>query len=128
MKAYRLFRMGLGRIYKNVLDSVRKRGAAFQAVFNFCFDYKLYWMKRGYRTPLLDRLVFSKIQALLGGCMKFVIVGGAPLSASTHDFVRVCFDFILVQVHRVNVGSRRRETLRSIFWVGLISSKGIQPV
>jgi len=35
--------------------------------------------------------------ALLGGRMRFVITGGAPLSPETHDFIRVCLGLDLVQ-------------------------------
>jgi len=87
----------LDRIYKNITDSVKKRGPVFERVFKFCVDYKLWWYKRGRETPLVDRLVFNKIRALLGGHMRFIIVGGAPLSNSTHDFIRTCLGSIIVQ-------------------------------
>ena len=32
----------LDRIYKNIIDSVNKRGSNFQKVFEFCYRYKLY--------------------------------------------------------------------------------------
>ena len=70
----------------------------FEKVFKFCLDYKLGWYKRGRDTPLVDKLVFNKIRALLGGHMRFIIVGGAPLSNDTHDFIRTCLGSIIVQV------------------------------
>merc|ERR1719273_1116163 len=48
-------------------------------------------------TPILDRIVFGKIQSLLGGKMDFILIGGAPLSPTTHDFIRVCLGAIVVQ-------------------------------
>ena len=87
----------LDRIYKNIQDSVKKRGPAFQKVFEYCYSYKLHWMRKGRDTPLCDRIVFNKIRALLGGKMRFILVGGAPLSAETHDFIRTCLGVILVQ-------------------------------
>lgn len=86
------------RIYKNILDSVSKRGANFQKVFNFCYEYKHYWMKRGRGTPICDKIVFNKIRSLLGGKMDFVLVGGAPLCEKTHDFIRTCLGVTVVQV------------------------------
>ena len=86
------------RIYKNIMDSVAKRGPSFKKVFEYCYAYKLYWMKRGKETPICDKIVFNKIRALLGGNMKFILVGGAPLSAETHDFIRTCLGVVLVQV------------------------------
>jgi len=87
----------LDRIYKNIMDSVGKRGANFQKAFEFCYRYKLYWRRSGMSTPLVDKLVFNKIKALLGGKMRFVISGGAPLSPETHDFIRTCLGVSLVQ-------------------------------
>eukprot|EP00088_Acartia_fossae_P061730 TRINITY_DN7423_c2_g1_i1.p1 TRINITY_DN7423_c2_g1~~TRINITY_DN7423_c2_g1_i1.p1 ORF type:complete len:710 (-),score=189.52 TRINITY_DN7423_c2_g1_i1:200-2329(-) len=87
----------LDRIYKNIIDSVNKRGNNFQKVFEFCYRYKLYWTRSGKTTPIVDRIVFNKIKALLGGRMRFAITGGAPLSPETHDFIRVCLGIKLVQ-------------------------------
>ena len=88
----------LDRIYKNIIDSVDKRGANFQKVFEFCYRYKLYWRRSGQPTPIVDKIVFNKIKKLLGGKMRFAITGGAPLSPETHDFIRVCLGLTLVQV------------------------------
>jgi len=87
----------LDRIYKNIMDSVSKRGQNFQKAFEFCYRYKLYWRRQGMSTPMVDKLVFNKIKALLGGKMRFVISGGAPLSPETHDFIRTCLGVTLVQ-------------------------------
>jgi long-chain acyl-CoA synthetase len=59
--------------------------------------YKLYWTRAGQSTYIVDRIVFNKIKALLGGRMRFAITGGAPLSPETHDFIRVCLGITLVQ-------------------------------
>merc|ERR550532_579209 len=87
----------LDRIYKNIIDSVDKRGNNFQKVFEFCYRYKLYWTRSGQPTPIVDKIVFNKIKKLLGGKMRFAITGGAPLSPETHDFIRVCLGLTLVQ-------------------------------
>ena len=85
------------RISKNIQDSVRKRGPAFAKVFEYCYEYKHGHMKQGRETPVCDKLVFNKIRKLLGGRMRFVLVGGAPLSGETHDFIRTCLGVVLVQ-------------------------------
>ena len=36
----------------------------------------------------------------LGGKMNFILIGGAPLSQTTHDFIRVCLGSIVVQGYR----------------------------
>ena len=87
----------LDRIYKNIIDSVNKRGSNFQKAFEFCYRYKLYWSRNGHKTPIVDKIVFNKIKSLLGGKMRFAITGGAPLSPETHEFIRVCLGLTLVQ-------------------------------
>merc|ERR1719402_2019041 len=47
----------LDRIYKNIIDSVNKRGSNFQKVFEFCYRYKLYWTKSGCNTPIIDKII-----------------------------------------------------------------------
>ena len=37
------------------------------------------------------RLVFSKVRAILGGEVRTILSGGAPLSADTQEFMNVCF-------------------------------------
>merc|ERR1712013_844850 len=87
----------LDRIYKNMTEGVKKRGPTFKKIFYFCYNYKLKWNKLGYTTPILDLLIFNKIKSILGGRMDFMIVGSAPLSPSTQEFMRTCIDMQLVQ-------------------------------
>jgi len=87
----------LDRIYKNIIDSVNKRGSNFQKAFEFFYRYKLYWTRNNQKTPIVDKIVFNKIKSLLGGKMRFAITGGAPLSPETHEFIRVCLGLTLVQ-------------------------------
>merc|ERR1739838_254531 len=87
----------LDRIYKNMLEGIKKKGAGFKKVFDFCYSYKLQWNQRGFKTPILNALIFNKIKAILGGRLDFMIVGSAPLSPSTQEFMRTCFGISLVQ-------------------------------
>ncbi|KAJ2916843.1 hypothetical protein MD484_g3554, partial [Candolleomyces efflorescens] len=41
--------------------------------------------------PLWDRLVFRKIQAVLGGQIKLVISGSAPITSDVMDFLKIAF-------------------------------------
>jgi len=80
----------LDRIYKNLTGAVNKKGAGFKKVFEFCFNHKQRWNEWGYDTPILDRLIFNKLAMILGGRVDFMIVGSAPLSPSTQEFMRTC--------------------------------------
>ena len=55
-------------------------------------------IRNGEATPILDRLVYRKIRALLGGRMRLMLAGGAPLSKEVHEFMRVCIGCPLLQV------------------------------
>jgi len=87
----------LDRIYKNISEGVNKKGKIFAKVFNVCYNYKLWWNKQGYHTPVLERLIFKKLRQILGGRVDMMIVGGAPLAPATQEFVRTCLDARLVQ-------------------------------
>ena len=48
------------------------------------------------KTQIIYPYCFSS-RALLGGKVELILVGGAPLSPQTHDFIRVCLGTILIQ-------------------------------
>ena len=48
-------------------------------------------------TPILDALIFKNMRAIVGGRVRLLLSGGAPLSPDTHDFVRCALGLPLVQ-------------------------------
>ena len=64
----------------------------------FSLFFRLEAIRNGEATPILDRLVYRKIRALLGGRMRLMLAGGAPLSKEVHEFMRVCIGCPLLQV------------------------------
>nr|CAD7452760.1 unnamed protein product [Timema tahoe] len=80
----------LDRISKGIGDKVSKSSDFQKAVFRFAYDYRKMWMRRGFDTPLLNRFVFGKTRQLLGGRVRLVLAGGAPLSPDTHELIKVC--------------------------------------
>ena len=85
------------RIYKTISDSAIRSGPTFQQLFNWAYDYRLKAMRRGESTPILDFFVYRKMRKMLGGKVRLMFSGGAPLSPETNDFIRVCMGAPLLQ-------------------------------
>ena len=49
-------------------------------------------------SPFFDHLVFSKVAARLGGNVKAIVNGGAPLSTHVEEFLRASMCCPVVQV------------------------------
>ncbi|KAK3596715.1 hypothetical protein CHS0354_025013 [Potamilus streckersoni] len=81
----------MDRLYKGVWEKVKQGSAFRQALFQFAYDYKLRRLESAYDTPILNRLVFSKIKEILGGELRMMLSGGAPLSEKTQRFMNICF-------------------------------------
>ena len=80
------------RIYDKILSGAKQAGGIKSWLFNKAFEAKKYWLSRGYTThSLWDRLVFTAIRAKLGGNVKFMVTGAAPISPDVLDFLRICF-------------------------------------
>ncbi|XP_053208378.1 long-chain-fatty-acid--CoA ligase 4-like [Panonychus citri] len=86
----------LERIRKEVTKMVEAKGGIAAKLFHFGLDYKNYWMSKGFQTPLMDRLVFSRTLSALGGKLVAIVSGGAPLSVETQYFARACFSCHLI--------------------------------
>ena len=64
--------------------------------FKFAYDYKTKQTAIGRDTPILNALIFNKTAALLGGKIRAMLSGGAPLEEKTQRFIEVCIRTPLV--------------------------------
>uniref|UniRef100_A0A4W5QH62 long-chain-fatty-acid--CoA ligase n=1 Tax=Hucho hucho TaxID=62062 RepID=A0A4W5QH62_9TELE len=80
----------MDRIYKNVMTKVEEMSSVQRTLFVLAYNYKMEQITKGYKTPLCDSLVFRKVRSLLGGHMRVLLSGGAPLSAATQRFMNIC--------------------------------------
>lgn len=76
---------------------MKKSGAFRQAIFKFAYEYKLKWMKRGYDTPFFNKFIFGAARQVLGGRVRLILCGGAPLSPDTHNQVKICLCVTVTQ-------------------------------
>ena len=49
------------------------------------------------KNPILDMLVFNKLKAAVGGKLKGILSGGAPLRKEVQQFISVAFGCPVVQ-------------------------------
>ena len=80
------------RLYKSIKENIESRPQLIRSVFKFLIDYKIYWTNLGYSTPIFDNLILKpKLASILGGRIKRIFGGGAPLAEETHAFIRAVF-------------------------------------
>uniref|UniRef100_A0A1D1YXD9 Long-chain-fatty-acid--CoA ligase n=1 Tax=Anthurium amnicola TaxID=1678845 RepID=A0A1D1YXD9_9ARAE len=89
------------RIYTSVNEKLSSAGTFTKKLFQYAYDYKLKNLKKGLKqdeaSPLFDRLVFNKIKQVLGGRVRILISGAAPLPNNVEEFLRVTSCSIVIQ-------------------------------
>jgi len=80
----------LDRVYKGSMASIAAKGPVFLDIFNSAYQYKKYWVGKGFDTPLLNAIIFKKLQGALGGRIKVLESGGAPLANDVNEFFKIC--------------------------------------
>lgn len=78
----------LDRVKKAVLENLDTQGKLLKPIFSHYMEYKQFWAERGYETPIVNRIFCKKVKKLLGGRIKYIVCGSAPLSPDTHQFIR----------------------------------------
>ncbi|CAJ0756484.1 12823_t:CDS:2 [Entrophospora sp. SA101] len=82
----------LNRVYDKVMAGVKSKGGITQFLFNTAFNVKKKNLSKGTVEHILwDKIVFRPIRARLGGRVKSILSGSAPISPDVMDFLRICF-------------------------------------
>ncbi|KAJ9148064.1 hypothetical protein P3X46_030159 [Hevea brasiliensis] len=83
----------LDRIYSGLTQKIALGGFLKQTLFNIAYSYKLNSMKKGHShdkaSPLCDKIVFDKVKQGLGGNVRLILSGAAPLAIHVEAFLRV---------------------------------------
>lgn len=87
----------LERIYKSIVDTMKRQGWWAEELFHYMVAYKMKWQDRGFDTPLLNKTIFRKIRYFLGGKVRLMLSGGAPLGDETHGLARTCLCVPIMQ-------------------------------
>ncbi|XP_058112712.1 long chain acyl-CoA synthetase 8 [Magnolia sinica] len=86
----------LDRIRDGVLKKVEEKGGISKKLFNIGYRRKVAaiegsWLGAwGLEGIFWDAILFKKMRTLLGGRIRFMLCGGAPLSSDTQRFINIC--------------------------------------
>jgi len=81
----------LNRIYSKITENLEKSSVFKKAIFKWCFSNKEREVLSGIvRNNSMYDFAFNKIRESLGGEIKILISGSAPISAEVLHFMRVC--------------------------------------
>ncbi|XP_048425653.1 long chain acyl-CoA synthetase 9, chloroplastic-like [Pyrus x bretschneideri] len=86
----------LDRVRDGVLNKVNAKGGLAKRLFHLAYARRLssvngsWFGAWGLEKFLWDLLVFRKVRAVLGGHVRFILSGGAPLSGDTQRFINIC--------------------------------------
>ncbi|XP_071707321.1 long chain acyl-CoA synthetase 4-like [Rutidosis leptorrhynchoides] len=83
----------LDRIYSGLQQKINTGSFLRSKLFNIAYSYKLRNMKGGSKheeaSVLSDKLVFTKVKQMLGGRVRIILSGAAPLSPHVESFLKV---------------------------------------
>nr|XP_043612785.1 long chain acyl-CoA synthetase 4-like [Erigeron canadensis] len=83
----------LDRIYSGLQQKITSGSFFKNKLFNLAYSYKLYNMKGGSKheeaSVLSDKLVFGKVKQGLGGRVRIILSGAAPLAPHVEGFLKV---------------------------------------
>ncbi|KAJ4840379.1 Long chain acyl-CoA synthetase 9, chloroplastic [Turnera subulata] len=86
----------LDRVRDGVRKKVDAKGGLAKILFDLAYGRRLsaingsWFGAWGLEKLLWDFLVFRKVKAILGGRIRFLLSGGAPLSGDTQRFINIC--------------------------------------
>lgn len=76
------------------------KGGLSKKLFHLAYDRSLsavngsWFGAWGLERVLWNFLVFRKVRAVLGGRIRFLLSGGAPLSSDTQRFINICLGLV----------------------------------
>jgi len=81
------------KIYGKIQDKFKVATVVKGWLVNKAVDSKLWYFRNGEGLyhKIYDALVFKKVKAILGGNVRLMITGSAPISADVLDFLKIAF-------------------------------------
>lgn len=81
------------KIYGEIQKKFKATSGLLASFIKQGVDAKMYYLKNGeglFHT-FYDVLIFNKIKAMLGGRVRFMATGSAPIAGDVLDFLKICF-------------------------------------
>jgi len=87
------------RIYDTINQTIEKSNVAVRTMFTVAFNQKKRLLEKGCisRSTIWDKLVFKKVQALLGNNLKLILSAAAPIESKVMDFFRIIFGVNVIE-------------------------------
>ena len=87
------------RIYEAITDQTKKLKGIAKTLFEKGFEEKMkeYRKTGNVQNFFWDNLVFGKIRAILGGRVRFMLTGSAPMAPEILDFIKITFSTVLIE-------------------------------
>lgn len=86
------------RVFDRVVAGVKSKGGLTESLYNFAYNYKKANLSSGKnRSFLWDKLVFHKVRENLGGKIRLILSGSAPLSPEVLQFLRIAFSCHVIE-------------------------------
>ncbi|KAF9600386.1 hypothetical protein IFM89_008621 [Coptis chinensis] len=83
----------LDRVYSGLTTKISSGGFIKNKIFNIAYSYKLRNMRKGHKhleaSPICDKIVFNKVKEGLGGNVRLILSGAAPLATHVEAYLRV---------------------------------------
>lgn len=97
------FPLFYNRIAKAINAKMEQQSGYARWMFNKGLTTKLEHLKDTGEVvhSMYDKLVFSKLRQLLGGRVRYLITGGAPIAQEVMDFIRVVFSCPMIQAYGI---------------------------
>lgn len=86
----------LERFQKEIYAKLNKKSSLAAPLFTYFMDYKIRWLKRGFDTPIINKVICKKIKEEFGGELSWMGVGGAPLHHQIQSFTNAALDVKLL--------------------------------
>lgn len=87
------------RIYDKITDQLKTLSGITKTIIDKAISDKLdnFNNKGGVNHMLWDTIAFGKIRDVLGGKIRFMLTGSAPMSKEVVDFLKIAFSTVLIE-------------------------------